>query len=55
MKIENMVNQVLQLLNGIAVLGVRRGARRQDWSEYCLIHSGLVSSKFATPAPDQAA
>jgi hypothetical protein len=51
MKIKNMVNQVLRLLNGIAVLGLARRASRQDWPEYCLFILAWFPPRLVTPAP----
>jgi hypothetical protein len=54
MKIKNMVNQVLRLLNGIAVFGLAR-TRRQNWLGNCLFILAWFPPKLVTPAPDLAA
>jgi len=52
MKIKNMVNQVLRLLNGIVVLGLGGRERRQDWPEYCLFNPVWFPPRLVTPALD---
>jgi hypothetical protein len=54
MKIKNMVNQILRLLNGIAVLGLTPAARRPakiGLNIACSFWLGLLQACDGTPAP----